>query len=122
MAAEQGHMYAQNNLAMLYESGKGAKKNYKEARTWYLYAAEQGHAPSQYALGQIYEKGRGVTKDKEKAYYWYFIATVNATDDNREGYSAERDRIKKSLSTKQLEKIENEASVWMWEQGLWLGF
>ena len=46
-AAEQGHASAQYNLGVMYDTGKGALQDYKEAVKWYTKAAEQGHANAQ---------------------------------------------------------------------------
>jgi hypothetical protein len=40
-----------NNLGKLYETGKGAHKNYSHAVEFYLKAAEQNHADAQTNLG-----------------------------------------------------------------------
>lgn len=42
MAAEQGHVEAQNSLGSLYYSGHGVQRNEKEAKRWWQVAASQG--------------------------------------------------------------------------------
>ena len=48
MAAEQGDLVAQYNLALCYENGEGVKEDKTEAVKWYKKAAEQGQAKAQY--------------------------------------------------------------------------
>jgi len=40
--AEQGYYNAQNNLGVMYDSGRGVPQDYKTAVKWYRLAAEQG--------------------------------------------------------------------------------
>ena len=41
-AANQGYAYAQNNLGVCYEFGKGVVQNYQTAYFWYLLASANG--------------------------------------------------------------------------------
>ncbi|GBB87800.1 hypothetical protein RclHR1_01430009 [Rhizophagus clarus] len=41
-AANSGHSYAQYNLALMYEYGKGTEKNINQAIYWYEKSAKQG--------------------------------------------------------------------------------
>ncbi|MFN7097258.1 MAG: tetratricopeptide repeat protein [Gammaproteobacteria bacterium] len=70
-AAKQGVAEAQYSLGTMYEQGKGAEKNSKEAIEWYRKAAEQNYVEAQYRLGVMYEKNEGVDIDKEEALSWY---------------------------------------------------
>ena len=70
-AAEQGEVYAQCNLGVCYETGRGVTQDYYEAVKWFRKAAEQGNRQAQYNLGVYYEKGRGVTQDYTEAVKWY---------------------------------------------------
>ena len=69
--AEAGNAEAQHNLAMLYRTGKGVKKDFKESAFWFRKAADQGIADAQYFLGYMYDTGEGVMKNKQYAYVWY---------------------------------------------------
>ena len=69
-AAERGDASVQTNLARMYESGRGVRRNYAEAATWYHKAAEQDQASAQFALGNLYQGGKGVALDPPKAYFW----------------------------------------------------
>lgn len=64
-SANQGFVYAQNNLGRIYEINFQDKKN---AMFWYEKAANQGFAYAQHNLGRIYEFN---FQDKAKAIYWY---------------------------------------------------
>jgi hypothetical protein len=71
IAADQGHVGAQHNLALMYENGEGVPQDYSEAAKWYRMAAEQGNAGSQNNLGGLYESGLGVATDYAVAIEWY---------------------------------------------------
>jgi len=71
-----GARIAQFNLAMLYEQGKGVKKDHVEAARWHKLAAESGLADAQFALGHLLEKGTasGTITDEPNyvnAVHWY---------------------------------------------------
>ena len=68
--ADQGNVSAQNNLGVMYQSGKGVLKDEAEAVRWYRLAAEQGYASAQVNLGKMYEFGQGVLKDEAEAVRW----------------------------------------------------
>lgn len=70
-AAEQGHVIAQNNLALAYAEGQGVKKDNFQAVAWVRKAAEQGYPLAQLNLGVMYAFGRGVQKDVDEALNWF---------------------------------------------------
>lgn len=74
--AEQGSPFAQFNLGVLYDQGKGVPQDYAQAMIWYLKAAEQGLPQAQINLGILYEEGQGVKPDPVRAYFWYALADV----------------------------------------------
>ena len=41
--AEQGNSWAQNNLGVMYDSGRGVPEDNLQAYAWYNIAAAQGH-------------------------------------------------------------------------------
>ena len=53
LGAEQGHMEAQETLAILYELGEGVKKDSVRAAHWYAKAAEQGDVGAKQALARV---------------------------------------------------------------------
>jgi TPR repeat protein len=71
-----GARIAQFNLGMLYEQGKGVKKDLPRAAKWHLLAAKAGLADAQFTLGYLLEKGTASdtvldTPDLEGAVHWY---------------------------------------------------
>lgn len=77
IAAEAGHLGAQHNLALMYESGLGVPRNDAEALRWCKAAAENGHAASQNNMGIRFETGDGVKKCLSEAIEWYRRAAEN---------------------------------------------
>ena len=71
LAAEQGQVEAQYQLAECLSYGHGCKRNLEQACAWYTRAAEQQHGRAQFKLGLCYEEGRGVAADFAKAVHWY---------------------------------------------------
>ncbi len=70
-SAENGDVYAQNNLGWMYYNGNGVDKDYTEAVKWFRKAADQGSAYAQNYLGSMYWNGYGVDKDYTQAVKWY---------------------------------------------------
>ena len=70
LAAEQGHIQAQYELAtmLLYEK---YTSSIQESIYWYTLAAEQGHIPAMSELAWIYQSGTFTPQSDEKAIYWY---------------------------------------------------
>jgi len=67
MAAEQGHVEAQNSLGSGYE-GEG---NAIEAASWYYKAAQHNHPLAMNSLAIYYIKGIGMPEDKNKGLELY---------------------------------------------------
>ena len=72
--AEQGDVFAQYNLGVMYDTGEGVPEDAAEAVRWFRAAAEQGHARAQYNLGVKYATGEGVPEDDAEAVRWYRAA------------------------------------------------
>ena len=49
----QGNNYAQYNLGVCYENGRGVTKSISEAVKWYRKAAEKGHARAKEKLRRL---------------------------------------------------------------------
>ena len=64
LAAEQGHIGAQFNLGVMYDTGEGVAQDAAEAVRWFRRAAEQRHARAQYNLGVMDRTGEGVPLTK----------------------------------------------------------
>ena len=69
--AEEGHVWAQYNLGVMYNNGKGVIQDHKQAVKWYRKAAEQGYATAQFNLALMYDNGKGVIQDHKQAFKWY---------------------------------------------------
>ena len=67
MAAEQGHVEAENSLGSGYE----AEGNYMEAASWYYKAAQHNHPLAMNSLAIYYIKGVGMPEDKGKGLALY---------------------------------------------------
>jgi hypothetical protein len=63
---------------MLYEKGRGVKRDYAQARSWFEKAAAQGDVIAQINLGMLYEKGWGVERDYARAKALYEQAAATA--------------------------------------------
>jgi len=77
--ADQGDIFAQNLLGLMYEKGEGVTQDYAQAVKWYQKAADQGSAGAQSDLGFMYVKGLGVTQDYTQANKW-FLKAANQGD------------------------------------------
>lgn len=97
-AAEQGDARAQCRLGLLYEQGKGVKRDPAEAATWYRKAAEQGDARAQNNLAALHLKGEGVDKDRDAALTWLRLAAAQghaAAMENLNRLGADKPQIAK---------------------------
>ena len=52
-AADQGYVFAQFNLGLMYANGQGVAKNQKEAVAWYRKAAAAGNESAKAALASL---------------------------------------------------------------------
>ena len=93
-AAEQGHAWAQFNVGICFEEGKGIGKNIEEAFKWYMKAAEQGHPDAQFCVAVCYLNGEGVEKSKEKAKEWFARAAAANGDEDAKKALAKLDKEK----------------------------
>ena len=69
--AEQGDVFSQYTLALMYYKGKGLPQDYHEAFRWFSKAADQGNVKAQYALGNMNYKGEGIPQNLNEAFRWY---------------------------------------------------
>jgi len=72
--AEQGDARAQTLMGLLHYLGRGATRDFAEARRWFVRAAEQGEPEAPFRLAGMYFDGRGVPQDFEQAAKWYRTA------------------------------------------------
>ncbi len=78
--AERGDAKAQFWLGVAYETGKGAKRDFAQARKWFGESAKQGNQDAQNMLGQMYEDAEGVAQDYAQAAKWYLAACEHRFD------------------------------------------
>jgi len=74
--AKSGNPQSQYELALMYETGDGTKKDSKQAVKWLMKAAEQGHAESRFKLGSMYANGDTVRQDYFMAAKYYRLAAT----------------------------------------------
>jgi hypothetical protein len=72
--AASGDAAAQFQLSLLYDTGRGIKRDAKQALYWLRLSATHGHPQAQSNLGVAFAKGRGVLQDPIRAYAWFAIA------------------------------------------------
>ncbi|MGI9251474.1 MAG: tetratricopeptide repeat protein [Pseudohongiellaceae bacterium] len=81
-SAEQGDVYAQLLLGVIYDDGEeGVPENNAEAVRWYKLAAEQGSVEAQIILGLMYDDGDGVPENDVEAMHWYRMAAEQGNAD-----------------------------------------
>jgi predicted esterase len=69
-AAEQGYVFAEAAVGMMYANGKGVEQNYAEAGKWWIAAAEGGHLLAAGNVSMLYRGGAGVRADPAVANKW----------------------------------------------------
>lgn len=102
--AEKGYPFAQFNMGVLYDEGKGVPLDDAQAMQWYRKAAEQGVPQAQVNLGIMYEQGEGVPPDAVRAYFWYALAESQG---DGQAPRAKQDIAKKMTPT-QIEEAERQ--------------
>lgn len=85
-AAAGGLPAAAFNVAVMHDSGRGARHDAAEAASWYARAAMLGSPRAEFNLGQLYEAGDGVPRNPEIASRWYRLAASS-------GVAAAADRV-----------------------------
>lgn len=82
-SANQGNMYGQYNLGLMYRMGDGVPQDYQQALQWFSKAAKQGSAEAMISIGHLYEYGTGVKKDETKAMDWYMKVAEKGNQDGQ---------------------------------------
>lgn len=75
--AASGDAAAQFQLSLLYDAGRGTKRDAKEGLYWLRLSATHGNPDAQSNLGVAFAKGRGVVQDPIRAYVWFAIAAAS---------------------------------------------
>ena len=111
-AAEFDHPLAQNNLADMYEKGRGVPQDLPRALALYQRAA-LGRLPVAFAsLGELYSRGVGVERDLTLSYTYLALA---ARFQPGPRWEEERDKVGASL--KAAERVAAAARAAQWEPG-----
>ncbi len=106
LAAEQGHIEAQYNLAMMYAEARGVPQNNTEAVNWFRLAARQGYADAQYRLGLAYDGGQGIPENNVRSYVWLSVSAAQGNEDARD----KRDGVRDKLTPAQLAQAQELAT------------
>lgn len=69
-AADNGDLFAMNNLAALLERGPAPLRDPGRARHWYAQAARTGFGPAQFNLGRMLAEGIGGDANRDDAEQW----------------------------------------------------
>ena len=69
-AADNGDLFAMNNLAALLERGPAPLRDPNRARHWYAQAARTGFGPAQFNLGRMLAEGIGGDANHDDAEQW----------------------------------------------------
>lgn len=79
--AESGDPAAMNGVGYMYDTGKGVRRDARDAVRWYRKAAENGSGYGMFNLGVQYRDGEGVPKDQREAARWFFKAADKGVAD-----------------------------------------
>lgn len=94
--AENGDVFAQNELSDLYSFGYGCEKNIEKAKDLLVSSANSGYWWASYKLGLAYKTGRLGEGDKTKAAEWF----KKAID---QGYESAKKQLNECLPIEQRE-------------------
>lgn len=89
--ADEGYVYAMNDLGILYRMGTGTPKDEEKAIYWFRKGAEAGEPTAQFHYASGLERGNIVKKDLKKAYEYYSKSAEQGFD----GSIEHRDRMRK---------------------------
>jgi TPR repeat protein len=72
-AARRGHVVAQLNLGVLYETGHRGRRaaDYSAAVQWYFSAAQHGHAGARFNLGRLFWSGKGLPRNYDASFRFF---------------------------------------------------
>ncbi len=74
LAANQGNVFAQHNLGVMYESRPYIQPKQYERREWFRPNLEEGDTVEMILLEPYYLQGMGIQRDHYKAVKWYELA------------------------------------------------
>ena len=76
------------------KNGDGTRKDFEEARKWFIRSAMAGNREAQYNLGVMYANGDGTEPDSEEAMFWFELSRLSGNKNAQENIDA----IAKSLN------------------------
>jgi TPR repeat protein len=109
LAAQDGDIEAQVNLAHALAQGQGTPKDEAAAFHWLLSAAESGLAVAQARLGLAYATGQGVAPDLLAAHQWFYIARHGGDS----GAAENLQRSRGLLNEASQREAERRAQAWL---------
>src|ERR1700730_17765123 len=80
LAAKQGKVNAQFQLAQIYDFGRGVAKDPVMAAKYYEQAAARAHCAAEFRVAQLYETAQGVGQDYAASMKWYLKVANNQAD------------------------------------------
>jgi TPR repeat protein len=112
--APKGDPWAQWKLAGYYQYGYAAPANFMKALEWYERAARQGNVDAMLGaailLDPAFTQAASVPKSRTQAFTWLSIAATKLTKpDEIEVVKGLRDKLKREMSTAELNKALSEA-------------
>ena len=81
VAAEWNYLPAQQDLGIMYLTGRGVNRDFKKAFLLFENAANNGLSESQFNLGLMYQRGDGVKVNYQKSFSW-FLKSANQNNKN----------------------------------------
>ncbi|WAW09816.1 sel1 repeat family protein [Oxalobacter vibrioformis] len=66
--AEKGTAKSQYELGCLYRWGKGVRKDFRRALTWFIKAADQDDAAARHEIADMYKHGQGFAGEMQQAF------------------------------------------------------
>ena len=121
-AADAGSAGAQFRLGLLYQDGKGVRRDITEAARWFRKAAEQRHGVARRHLGQLFVDGLVAAQDDIDAYRWLHVSLKGASP----AWVALHDAVAARLTPAQREEAARRARnkkrwlayLWGWPRAL----
>ena len=78
-SSEMGYGEATENIARMYDEGRGVSVDHGTANYWYEIAVAKGNISAAVGLGYNYQRGRGIDQDLEESYRLYLFAAENGS-------------------------------------------
>jgi TPR repeat protein len=113
--ASAGNPDAQNNLGLMYATGRGVEQDYTAAAKWYRLAAEKGVASAQNNLGTMYAGGQGMQPDYVQAYLWFTLAASSFPASQlevRNKVAKNRDAVAAEMTPAEIAEAQKLAREW----------